>query len=101
MSLRRVTPEVYYCKTSSGLEVDFIAQMGNHSRMLVQVCESMVAPQTRKREVAALDQAMVQLGLKTGTIVMRSEEGQISVGGGVIQVLPIWRFLLELLETQV
>jgi len=100
-ALRRVSPEIYYCKTKGGLEVDFIAQMRDRSRLLVQVCESMAEPQTRKREVTALGETMVELGLKTGTIVTRNEEEEIKVYGGKIEVVPIWRFLLDLPESQV
>jgi len=68
-ALRRISPEIYYCKTKGGLEVDFITQMPDRSRLLVQVCESMAEPQTRKREVTALSEAMAELDLNAGTIV--------------------------------
>jgi len=41
---------------------------------------------------------MAKLGLKSGTIVTRSEDEQIDVGGRAINVVPIWRFLLDLPE---
>jgi predicted AAA+ superfamily ATPase len=41
---------------------------------------------------------MAELDLKTGTIVTRSDDEQIEVGGGTIEVVPAWRFLLELPE---
>jgi uncharacterized protein len=63
--------------------------------MLVQVCESMAAPQTRKGEVAALAEAMAALGLKEGIIVTRGEDAQIQVDSGTIKVVPYWRFLLN------
>jgi len=47
-----------------------------------------------------LIEAMTQLGLKAGTIVTRREEEVIEVDGGKIEVLPIWRFLLNLPESQ-
>ncbi len=99
-ALRRVSREIYYCKTKAGLEVDFIAQLGSRSRLLVQVCESLADPQTRKREVKALGQAMAELGLKTGTIVTRSEEEEITLDAGMIAVMPAWRFLLDLPDVQ-
>ncbi len=64
--------------------------------MLVQVCESMAEPQTRKREVTALNQAMAEYGLKSGTVVTRNEEDEIKVDAGKIEVVPAWRFLLNL-----
>ncbi|WP_457573883.1 ATP-binding protein [Desulfolithobacter sp.] len=97
-ALRRVTPDIYYCKTKGGQEVDFLAQMQDRSRMLVQVCESMADPQTRKREIAALSEAMIKCGLKSGTVVTRNEEEMITVDAGVIEVVPAWRFLLDLPE---
>ncbi|MFH0810186.1 MAG: ATP-binding protein, partial [Pseudomonadota bacterium] len=68
-------------------------------RMLVQVCESLAEPQTRKRETTALSEAMAELGIKTGTIVTRNENERIEAGGGIIEVVPAWRFLLDLPES--
>ena len=95
-ALRRVSPDIFYCKTKGGLEVDFIAQLRDRSRLLVQVCESMAEPQTRKREVAALSEIMAELGVKSGTIVTRAEEAVMEVNGGKIEVIPAWRFLLNM-----
>jgi len=39
-----------------------------------------------------------ELSLETGTIVTRDEEEEINVGGGKIEVVPAWRFLLNLPE---
>jgi predicted AAA+ superfamily ATPase len=44
-TLRRLHPEIYYYKTRSGREVDFIVPDRGRSRMLVQVCESLASPQ--------------------------------------------------------
>jgi len=98
-ALRRLHPEIYYYKTKAGREVDFIVPMRGRPRMLVQVCESLAEPQTRKRETAALSEAMAELGLSTGTIVTRNEDERIEAGGGTIEVVPAWRFLLELPES--
>jgi predicted AAA+ superfamily ATPase len=98
-SLRRVYPEVYYYKTKTGKEVDFIVPLRGRSRLLVQVCESLAEPQTRNRETVALREAMAELGTKTGTIVTRNEEEQIDAEGGTIKVVPAWRFLLDMPES--
>ncbi|MBE0504665.1 MAG: ATP-binding protein [Desulfuromonadales bacterium] len=95
-ALRRITPEIYYFKSKNGKEVDFLAQRPDRSRILVQVCESMADPQTRKREITALGEAMAELNLSSGTIVTRGEEEQIAVDAGKIDVIPAWRFLLRL-----
>lgn len=99
-ALRRISSNIYYYKSKGGLEVDFVVQMRGRSRLLVQVCESLLEPLTRKREVVALSEAMVELGLKSGTIVTRNEEGEIEVANKKrIKIIPVWRFLLDLPET--
>lgn len=98
-ALRRVTPDIFYYKTKAGREVDFIAGRQGHSRVLVQVCESMADQQTRKRETTALAEAMSELRLSQGFIVTRNEEEQIQVNSGIIDVVPAWRFLLDGLES--
>ena len=98
-ALRRTTAEIFYFKSKGGREVDFIVQRQDRSRMLVQVCESMAEPQTRKREIAALNEAMDELKLSSGTIVTRGEEEQIQVESGKIDVVPVWRFLLSQRDT--
>jgi len=95
-ALRRLYPEIYYYKTRTGREVDFIVPTRARPRMLVQVCESLAEPQTRKREIAALSEAMAELGLKTGTVVTRNEDERMDVEAGTIEVVPAWRFLLGL-----
>jgi len=97
-ALRRVTPDIFYYKTKAGREVDFIAGRQGPSRMLVQVCESMADQQTRKRETTALAEAMTELKLSHGIIVTRNEEEQIQVDSGKIDVVPAWRFLLNMPE---
>jgi len=99
MALRRLHPEIYYYKTKGGREVDFVVPMRNRARMLVQVCESLAEPQTKKREMAALTEAIAELNLKSGTIVTRNEDARIDTGRGTIEVVPAWRFLLDLPES--
>ncbi len=97
-ALRRVCPDIFYYRTRSGREVDFIVQLPDHSRQLIQVCESMAEPQTRKRELAAINEAMQETGLASGCIVTRTESEQIVADGKTIAIVPIWRFLLDLPE---
>jgi len=98
-ALRQVTPDIFYYKTRAGREVDFIAGRQGAFRMLVQVCESMANQQTRKREITALAEAMTELNLSQGIIVTRNEEDKIQVDAGKIEVLPAWKFLLNMPES--
>jgi uncharacterized protein len=98
-AFRRISPDIYYYKTKNAKEIDFLVRMPDQSRMLVQVCESMADPKTRKREVSSLSDAMAELDLNRGTIVTRSEEERIEDDHGIIDVVPAWRFLISLPET--
>lgn len=95
MALRRLSPAIYYYKTQKGREVDFIMQTQERKKILVQVCESLANEKTKKREVAALSEAMAELGLESSIIVTRNEEGHLNIEGKKVSVMPIWRFLLE------
>ena len=94
-ALRRRTPDIRYFRDRSGREVDFVARLPDEGRALIQVCESLVDPKTRKREVVALNHAMSMLGLRKGTIVTRDEEDTVPVDAGHIDIVPAWRFLLD------
>lgn len=96
VALRRTYPAVFYYKTKSGREVDFLAQNPQRSRTLVQVCESLRSEKTKEREVLALQEAMEELKLHSGIIVTRNEEEEIKGPSGVISIVPAWRFLLSI-----
>ncbi len=98
-ALRRLYQEIYYYKTKTGREVDFIVPTSGKTRILIQACESMAESQTRKREIAALSEAMAELGLKAGIIVTRNNDERIKTNAGDIDVVPAWRFLLDLPES--
>jgi predicted AAA+ superfamily ATPase len=99
VALRRFHPDLYYYKTGTGREIDFVVPQRGRPRMLVQVCESLAESQTRKRETGSLSEAMAELNLGRGTIVTRKEEERIELKTGIIEVVPVWRFLLELPES--
>ena len=97
VALRRVTPNIHYYKSKAGREVDFVAELDG-TRRLVQVCESLADPRTRKREVQGLRDAMAELDLDHGEIVVRdgAVNEEIDAGPGTVRVVPAWRFLLDL-----
>ena len=42
---------------------------------------------------------MTEQNIKAGTIVTQNDDERIEAGNGTIEVVPAWRFLLELPET--
>jgi len=100
-ALRRVTPEIFYHKTKTGREVDLVALLPpgpgqERTILLVQVCASLADPRVKQSEVRSLSEAMVELAVAEGTIVTWRTDETIPVGFGTIQVVPVWRFLLNL-----
>ncbi|MBT3201102.1 MAG: ATP-binding protein [Phycisphaerales bacterium] len=95
-AIRRRWSEVYYYKTKTGKEVDFIIPMRTGQKMLVQACESLADLQTKKREIAALSEAMAELKIDCGVIVTRNEDDHVDFDAGSIQITSAWRFLIDL-----
>ena len=96
IGIRRTTQSIFYYRTKNRLEVDFIVRIPEHSWKFIQVTESLEDPITRKREVKALTTAMKEQNLTTGTIVTLNDTGTIRTTAGIIQVVPAWKFLLEI-----
>ncbi len=93
IALRRKTEDIFYYRTQSGKEVDFIAKMPDSSKVLLQVCETLSNPKTRKREVSAIEEAMRETGAKEGLIVTRNESEKIELENGTLTVIEAWKFL--------
>ncbi|MEJ2631475.1 MAG: hypothetical protein P8015_09690 [Acidihalobacter sp.] len=100
-ALRRVTPEIFYHRTKTGREVDLVvlpptAPNDERTILLVQVCASLADHRVRQSEIRSLSEAMVELAVAEGTIVTWRTDETIPVGFGTIQVVLVWRFLLEM-----
>ena len=97
VALRRLTPDIHYYKSKAGREVDFVARLGGERR-LIQVCESLINPATQKREIAALRDAMSELHVNSGDIVVRDAAAveEIMLDVGRVRIVPAWRLLLDL-----
>ena len=94
LGLRRRFKKIYYFKTKSGKEVDFIIQNEDRTKSLVQVSETLENEKTKKREINALIEAAQELNLTEGLIVTRNTEEKIQIGKITISILPIWKFLI-------
>lgn len=94
MAIRRLTSDIFYYKTRANLEVDFVFKNTEGKLILMQVCESLINPKTRQREINALEAAMAELKVTNGFIITRNESESLVIEIGTIEILPAWKALL-------
>ena len=75
-----------------GIEVDFYVP---EIQLAAQVCYSLDDMETRKRETAALLQLSKRIEVKRMLIITLDEESTIAETGATIEVVPIWKWLLN------
>ncbi|OFZ77747.1 MAG: hypothetical protein A2583_00120 [Bdellovibrionales bacterium RIFOXYD1_FULL_53_11] len=95
VELKRRNAELYWYKTKTDREVDFLVRKGVTPSSLIQVCYSIRDVETRKRELDALTEAMGETGIKNGMILTTDRDVEIKTSHGVISVVNITRWLLE------
>jgi uncharacterized protein len=95
VELRRRGRSMSYVVTSGGHEVDFLAETRRGERELVQVCADVASPETRHRELRALDEAMREVNVETATVVTLRDEEAVEIDGRRVKIVPAWRWLLD------
>jgi len=95
IELKRRGEEVYYYKTGKSFEVDFLIKKGPGIEHLIQVSQSLSAPEVRERELRALVSGLEELNLPKGLILTEDEEEEIEVGNKRVSIRPVYKWLLE------
>ena len=90
LKLRRENSVIEYYKTKAGHEVDFLITDHQGRKSLIQVSAELKDPATRKRELKALFEAMVERKLHTGTIITLDQEEKLKTDYGRIDIVPAW-----------
>lgn len=94
--LRRLDFEnIFYYKTASGKELDFVAQNKNGSVQLYQVCLSLKDEKTKLREISALEEASKELDLTEGFIITQDEDEVIHLKNLTINIISYWKWSLS------
>jgi hypothetical protein len=89
--MRRQTREIYYFKQT--YEVDFFAL-----NTLINVCMTLDKPETRRREIRALEEAMGRLKIPRAYMLTADHEETIPAETGDIYAVPVWKWLCRLPE---
>jgi predicted AAA+ superfamily ATPase len=94
VELLRKEKELYY--HSEKKECDFVLREGLRIGEAIQVSVGLMNnPETRKREIEGLTEAMAAYKLDRGLILTFEEDNILDAGGKKIVVKPVWKWLLE------
>jgi predicted AAA+ superfamily ATPase len=86
---------ISYWSDGSGGAVDLVVDDGRSDPALIQVCADFRDPGTRVRELRGIEAGMVDLGVRSGTVVTLFESERVDTASGRIDVVPAWRWMLE------
>ncbi|MGQ9848356.1 MAG: ATP-binding protein [Bacteroidales bacterium] len=93
LELKRRGNEVYYFKDK--YECDFLIRHGNKITGAIQVTDSIAFPETRRREIAGLTEAIKKHSVKSALILTDDHEEEFKIGSKKIIVMPVWKWLIE------
>lgn len=94
IELLRRGHEMFYWKSKSGKEVDFLLKKGLKIDRAIQVSADLTKSKTRQREIEGLLNAAEELNIKKLTIITEDEEGEEIIGKLKIGIIPIWKWLV-------
>ncbi len=95
VELLRRGEELYYYKTASGKEVDFLIRKGLEVSRLIQVCYDIDEPATKKRELNSLAKVSKEVGCKNLQVLTWDFEAEERISDLTFFFRPLWKWLLE------
>lgn len=86
---------IFYYKTHSGKEIDFVTQEINNKIALYQVCMDLQDEKTKKREISALTEAALELQLTEAYIITLDSQDIIKLDSLTIKIIPYWSWVIN------
>ena len=86
---------IYYYKTHSGKEVDFVTQSLNGQVELFQVCVELDNEKTKQREIAAIVEAANELNIKHARIITSDTSKHYETDNITIEMIPYWQWVIS------
>lgn len=97
IELKRRHKLIYYHQEKK--ECDFIVQDGAKIIEAIQVCQTLVSPITKQREMDGLVEALATYSLKEGMILTEDEEAEETITKDntkyKIKIIPLWKWLIS------
>ncbi|MBI4583899.1 MAG: ATP-binding protein [Planctomycetes bacterium] len=87
--------ELFYYRTASGHEVDFMTTRGHKIDTLIQVTYDLSNQETEERELSGLLKASSELKCRRLLIITWDIEATKVIGKKKVQLLPLWKWLLD------
>lgn len=88
--LRNYGNNLYYYNRN--VEVDFYVPSAS---LAIQVSYQMINQETREREISALVKLHAFKPLQRSLIITYNEENSLTIGNQTIEIVPIWKWMLE------
>jgi predicted AAA+ superfamily ATPase len=92
--LKRRSKKIFYWKSKTGRELDFLVTEKGKPIEAIQACFELTS-KNKERELQALIGAAQELKVKKITIITYNQEEAIKEKGKTIQIIPAWKWLLE------
>ena len=89
------TIDVYYWKDYRHREVDFVLKEGLKAKQLIQVCYDIDDPDTKERELKAIEKASKELECDNLLVITWDYEGEEEYKEKRIEYTPLWKWLLN------
>lgn len=90
--------EIYYYKTASNSEVDFVLKNGKGVIGLIQICADISNEETRKREIKALLEGGKELNCKNLIVATYDFQSTENESGLEINYVPLYKVMLGLCD---
>lgn len=87
---------LFYYRSRNDREIDFVCRNGAVVNQLIQVSYDIGTRKTLEREISALVEASDELKCDNLVIIAYDEEKTIEKNGKKIQVIPVWKWLLQI-----
>jgi len=95
IELLRRNQDIFYWKSKNNKEVDFLIKKGIQINSAIQVCLSLADDNVKRREIDGLLEAKQCLNTQNLIVLTYDDEMEIIQDSVKIQVIPIWKWLLE------
>ena len=95
LELRRRGFGIHYYRTRGGYEIDFVVTRPDGVVELIQVAYSIAESKVLNREMRSIVESAAFLKADKATIITYNEKHELTTDSLVIDVIPVWRWLLE------